>query len=192
MAAELLLVRHGETACSRGGLFCGRCDTRLVDDGVRTVTRLAGQLARLSLSALVTSPAPRAVQTAHVLAGPLRLRPAEDPRLAETSFGGWEGLRVTSLTGVAAYESWTADPVLFAPPGGEAGAAVLARGLAAARDLAAAHPGERVLVVSHKHVIRLIVAHARGLPLREYRSAVPAPAGSVVTLRLDSHGLAIA
>ena len=189
VAVDLLLVRHGETPCSRAGRFCGTCGAGLIPEGARAVERLAGQLAGEALTAVVSSPARRAVETAEVLNRQLALPQGSEPRFAEMRFGDWEGLPVASLAGLAAFESWARDPVLFAPPGGESGAAVLARALAGVRALAERYPGGRVLVVSHKHVIRLVTAYALGLPLRAYRQAVPAPVGSVTALRLDQRGL---
>jgi probable phosphoglycerate mutase len=195
MTAGLLLIRHGETACSRQGRFCGACDQPLTAAGVQAVRALAGRLAHLlagQARALLTSPATRATQTAELLSARLGLPYGLDGRLAEMRFGAWEGRQISSLAGVTGYESWVADPVLFAPPGGEPGAAVLARALAAVRELAERHPDGLALVVSHKHLIRLVVAHARGLPLRGYRSSVAVPHASVTVLRFDSRGLAVA
>ena len=58
------------------------------------------------------------------------------------------------------YAAWEADPFTFAPEDGESGLAVLARALPVIREIVVAHPGERVLVVSHKATLRLILSAA--------------------------------
>ena len=49
-----------------------------------------------------------------------------DARLLELDFGAWEGLPWAEVPR-AALDEWAADPWGFAPPGGESGAALLAR-----------------------------------------------------------------
>jgi probable phosphoglycerate mutase len=46
---------------------------------------------------------------------------------------------------------------------------VLARALPAIRDIVTAHTGERVLVVSHKATIRLVLSSLLGFDARGYR-----------------------
>ena len=62
-----------------------------------------------------------------------------------------------------------ARPFNFAPTGGEPGQRVLERGVRAFQEIVLAHPGECVLVVSHKATIRLIIAHVLGFDPRGYR-----------------------
>ena len=62
-----------------------------------------------------------------------------------------------------------ASPFTFAPEGGESGLAVLARALPVVRELVVAHPGQRVLVVSHKATLRLVLSSLLGFDARGYR-----------------------
>ncbi|MDF5751645.1 histidine phosphatase family protein [Spongiactinospora sp. TRM90649] len=191
MTLELLLVRHAETPCARRRVFCGDCDTPLTDGGTEAAGRLAAALGdgRFgAVDAVVSSPAVRGALTSGPIADRLGLKARTDPRWAELRFGDWEGLVTASVEQGA----WADDPVTVAPPGGEPGAAVLARTVAAVRDLADAHPGGRVVVVSHAHVIRLLLAHAGDLPLRAYRAGVTVPPGSLSVLRYGERGLRLA
>src|SRR5205814_5698902 len=70
---------------------------------------------------------------------------------------------------VGEYESWESDPFTFAPEGGESGVAVLARALPVVREIVTRHAGERVLAVSHKATIRLILSSLLGFDARGYR-----------------------
>jgi probable phosphoglycerate mutase len=64
---------------------------------------------------------------------------------------------------------WEKDPYTFAPPGGESGLAVTARALPALIDLVRDHPGQKILVVSHKATIRLLLSSLLGFDPRRYR-----------------------
>lgn len=191
MELELFLTRHGETRCSRQGIFCGDCDSGLTPIGRQMAERVAAAMAGRGLNAVISSPAPRAVQTAQVIREIVVVPCVREPRLAEMRFGQWEGLTTAAVADTGAHEAWQNDPVMAPPPGGETGAAVLARATAALWDLGQQHPRGRLLVVSHKHVIRLLLAYAGGLSVKAYRAEVAAPVGSVSTLRLDHHGLSV-
>ncbi len=64
---------------------------------------------------------------------------------------------------------WEKDPYTFAPVGGESGLAVTARALPALIDLVRKHPGENILIVSHKATIRLLLSSLLGFDPRRYR-----------------------
>jgi broad specificity phosphatase PhoE len=57
--------------------------------------------------------------------------------------------------------------------GGESYEEMAARVVAAIREIAEAHPGERVLVVSHGGCVRAVHAHALGLSFHAHRRASP-------------------
>ena len=60
-------------------------------------------------------------------------------------------------------------PVHICPEGGESGLAVTARALPALIDLVREHPGENILIVSHKATIRLLLSSLLGFDPRRYR-----------------------
>ena len=102
----------------------------------------------------------RARRTAELLQPPATS--VVDPRLREMSFGAWEGQTVADLrtTLGATFIDAEGRGLDFEPPGGESPRAVMARlGLWAA-DIAA--QGEPALAVSHKAVIRALLALATG------------------------------
>jgi probable phosphoglycerate mutase len=91
--------------------------------------------------------------------------------LREISHGHWEGMRrvdVESQFGEE-YAMWSQDPFTFAPRDGESGVAVLTRALPALRDIVVRHRHGRVLVVSHKATIRLMLCSLLGIDARGYR-----------------------
>ena len=171
MTTRVMLVRHGATVLSAEDRFAGASDVPLGDEGRMQAQRLAERLATNSIAAVYGSPLRRAFETATILAKPHDLKVKLLDDLREIDHGRWEGLRrdEAAMRYPEEYAAWEHDPFTFAPTGGEPGQHVLERGLRAFQQIVLAHPGERVLVVSHKATIRLIIAHVLGIDPRGYR-----------------------
>jgi probable phosphoglycerate mutase len=92
------------------------------------------------------------METARIVAGICRVEPIAKDGLREITHGHWEGLTRAEVERRFAeeYAAWEEDPFTFSPEGGESGVAVLARSLPVIREVVTRHPGEHVLVVSHK------------------------------------------
>lgn len=168
---RLYLVRHGATQLTAEDRFAGAIGVDLSDEGRSQVARLAERLARDAIRAVYASPLSRTLETAQILAKPHRLPVVRRDGLREVSHGHWEGLSRGEVEERFAdeYASWEADPFTFAPEGGESGVMVLARALPVVREIVVAHPGETVLVVSHKATLRLILSSLLGFDPRGYR-----------------------
>jgi len=96
-----------------------------------------------------------------------------EPRLLEQGFGEWEGMTRAEVLerGGAERERllrWEGDPEA-APPGGESLATVERRVLALLDDLAGAHPGGWVILVSHVGPIKALLCAALAVPLTAAR-----------------------
>jgi broad specificity phosphatase PhoE len=168
---RLYLVRHGSTQLTAEDRFSGDIGVELSEEGRTQARRLAERLRDDGISAVYSSPLSRAVDTAHIVAGGCNLTPALCDGLREISHGHWEGLtrREVEIRFAAEYAAWEEDPFTFAPEGGESGVAVLARALPTVRDIVVRHPNERVLAVSHKATIRLLLSSLLGFDARGYR-----------------------
>ncbi|GGM53901.1 hypothetical protein GCM10012275_26290 [Longimycelium tulufanense] len=179
---ELVLVRHGQTPCSVTGRFCGTHDTGLTEIGHRMAEHLGHGPALDGVGRVVTSPSLRARQTAEAIAAQRGLPSAVDDRLRELSFGEWEDVLPADVAHSDEHRQWTADPALFAPPGGETGLDVMARAVAAVRDAAAGGGG--IAVVTHKAVIRLVMSFFLRRPPSRYRELTPVTVGSVTRIEV--------
>jgi broad specificity phosphatase PhoE len=168
---RLLLVRHGATPLTAEDRFSGAIGVDLSDEGRAQVGRLAERLTGEPFAAIYTSPLGRTVETAAILARPHGLAPLHRDGLREISHGRWEGLTRAEVEQrfPEEYAAWETDPFTFAPEGGESGLAVLARALPVVREIVVAHEGERVLVVSHKATLRLLISSLLGFDARGYR-----------------------
>jgi len=171
MTTRLLLIRHGATVLSAEDRFAGSTDVALSDEGRGQARALGERLAGEKIAAVYASPMQRTVETSTLATTAHGLTPITDPGLREISHGRWEGLtrkEVEQRFGTE-YATWELDPFTFAPEGGEAGIAVMARALPVVRNIVERHAGTTVAVVSHKATIRLVLASLLGIDARGYR-----------------------
>ena len=170
-ATRIYLVRHGATQLTAEDRFSGAVGVDLSDDGRWQAARLGERLQRQGVDAMYASPLSRTIETANIIGGRCGLTPTTVDGLREISHGRWEGLtrREVEERFPEEYASWEEDPFTFAPEGGESGVAVLARALPAVREIVTKHPGQRVLVVSHKATIRILLSSLLGIDARGYR-----------------------
>jgi broad specificity phosphatase PhoE len=168
---RLYIVRHGATQLSAEDRFAGSVDVDLSDEGCAQAAALGRRLSAQQLDAVYASPMLRTRRTADLAASACGLPVVHLDGLREISHGHWEGLTRHDVEHrfPEEYASWEADPFTFAPEGGETGAAVLARALGAFRQVLERHAGQRVLVVSHKATIRLVMSSLLGFDPRGYR-----------------------
>jgi len=168
---RLYVVRHGATQLSAEDRFAGSTDVELSDEGRGQAAALGRRLQDGRLDAVYASPMSRARETASLASAGSNLPVNVLDGLREIGHGHWEGLtrRDVEQRFPEEYASWEADPFTFAPRGGESGAAVLARALAEMRRILNEHVGQRVLVVSHKATIRLVLSSLLGFDPRGYR-----------------------
>ena len=168
---RLYLVRHGATQLSAEDRFAGEAGVELSAEGRWQAALLGERLRRESLTAIYCSPLSRTRETATIIAGCCGLDLVSVDGLREISHGRWEGLTRAEVEEryAAEYAAWEEDPFTFAPQGGETGVAVLARALPAVRSIVTGHPGGRVLVVSHKATIRILLSSFLGFDARGYR-----------------------
>jgi broad specificity phosphatase PhoE len=167
----MFLVRHGETTVASEDRFAGSSDVPLSAAGRLQAERLAARLSREPIAAAYCSPMQRTRDTAAIVAAPHRREATVRDGLREIGHGRWEGLRRREVEAgfPDEYAAWEEDPFTVAPEGGESGVQVVARALPVVRDVVVAHPGENVLVVSHKATIRLVIACLLGFDPRGYR-----------------------
>ena len=169
---RLYLARHGATPLTAEDRFSGAGGVDLSEEGRRQAALLGERLRGEGLSAVYASPLSRALDTARLVAQAIGgLEVATRDGLREIGHGHWEGLarRDVETRFAQEYASWEQDPFTFAPEGGESGVAVLARALPVVREIVTRHAGQRVLVVSHKATIRLVLSSLLGFDARGYR-----------------------
>src|SRR6267142_533514 len=142
----LAMLRHGDTAWSAEGRIQGRSDTPLTDEAREKLRRFKLPK-RCAGMQIVTSPLARCVETAALLGAPQAQREA---RIAEMSWGAWEGRRLADLRAQlgAQMSENEARGWDFRPQGGESPREVLVRVQTWLAGLT-----EPTLAVTHRGVI---------------------------------------
>ncbi len=160
--AQIVLVRHGETAWSRSGRHTGRTDVPLTDLGRRQAAALAGALDALRPTRVLASPLRRAWETAE-LAG---LVPEADERLVEWDYGAYEGLTTEQIRERRG-DRWTVfrDGVEPGDTPGESLEEVAARAAGVLTDVGpVVDDGGTVMLVAHGHLLRVLASRWLQLP----------------------------
>jgi len=155
----LAVLRHGDTDWSAEGRIQGRSDIALSAAGR---LRLRGRSLPEACRGMriVTSPLARCVETATLLGAPHAER---EPRIAEMSWGAWEGRRLVELRAELgdAMRQNEARGLDFRPEGGESPREVLERVGTWLAGIA-----EPTLAITHRGVIRAVLAAASGWDMR--------------------------
>lgn len=157
-------LRHGPTLWNGEKRLQGMTDVPLSDAGralVATWTLPAG----VTEWRWQTSPLSRATETARLLRGGIDAEP--EPALREMSFGAWEGYRLDELRQRfgAEMQGNEAKGIDLVPPGGESPRQVMARLRPWLAALAA--DGQDTVAVTHKGVIRVVLAMATGWDMKD-------------------------
>lgn len=148
-AVRFGLIRHGETDWNAQSRLQGKTDIALNERGMEQA-RDAGRLLRgAPFTHVYCSPLVRTRRTAEIISEIAELpAPVPVPGIIERSFGELEGMNVY-------YDDGTRRPLDH--PSVEPKQNVVERVLPALQELAAAHPDEHALVVTHGSVVRLLL-----------------------------------
>lgn len=176
---RVLAVRHGETAWNVDSRIQGQLDIGLNDTGRWQAARLAQAVADDEVDAIYASDLSRAFDTASAVAERLALPVRTDAGLRERAFGRFEGLTFGEIAERWPQDSerWRRRDPAFGPDGGETLTDFYERSVRAARRLAAAHPGQTVLLVSHGGVLDCLYRAATRIELQAPRTWLVANAG---------------
>ena len=183
MTLHLDLLRHGETEL--GGGLRGSLDDALTANGWAQMR--AAVVGQGPWDRLISSPLQRCALFAQALGARLDLPVSLEPALQELHFGAWEGQSAAALmeTDAEGLGLFWADPYGFTPPQGEPVIQFSERVLGAVSRLHQAYAGQRVLLISHGGVMRLLLARARGLP-REQLLNVEVGHGTLFSLQVGA------
>lgn len=150
------IIRHGEP--EGGRVFRGHTDHHLTELGIEQFKQRTQRLGH-TWQQVISSPLTRCKQSAELLATAQNIPLQIEPNLAEIHFGEWENKCVDTLMAEENISQLWQDPMNFCAPQGEPTAALQQRTLLAWNDLLKAHQGQRVLVVTHGGVIRMLAQH---------------------------------
>ncbi|HEX7502506.1 MAG TPA: histidine phosphatase family protein, partial [Acidobacteriota bacterium] len=158
----IYLIRHGETQANRDGVFRGRGEVPLSPAGLKQAGELRDYFAALPVQRVLSSPLQRAAQTA-ALCFPGRAVELQE-LVNNLDLGAWSGRSKKEIAGEEPelWRRWLEEPERMSFPGGESLAAMKAR--ARHFNLLLAEAGEeRIAVVTHRSVLKALLAEALGL-----------------------------
>jgi len=164
MGTVFHLVRHASHDLV-GRVLVGRGPVALSEAGQREAGMVSRMLAGAGLAGVVTSPQPRAQQTAAVIAARTGVAVTVDPGLDELDFGAWTGAAFDALQDDPCWRAFNTFRGGTPIPGGETMLAVQARAVGTVLRLRDAHPDTALALVSHADVLKAVLAHFLGMPL---------------------------
>ncbi|WP_439610816.1 histidine phosphatase family protein [Reyranella sp.] len=157
LTAPLYMLRHGETAWNTESRMQGSKNSDLTPRG-RVQALAMGRTLKAELerepgpTIFLRSPLGRTRETSEIVGRELGIASGEwreDSRLAELSYGTWEGFSWAEIEidHPTALADWRADPHGYCPPGGETHIDLRRRCEAVLTEIATS--GTRTVVVSH-------------------------------------------
>lgn len=180
------LVRHGVTSHT-GHRLSGRMpDIHLSDAGLAEAEVAATSLAKVRLKSIYSSPIDRCIETARTIANKHLLPVRTRKDLAEVEYGTWTNKSLKTVARTKLWSSVQKWPAGTRFPEGESFVEIQSRGVAVLEDLRIRHPKDRICVVSHGDVIRLVMAHYMGIHLDLFQRILVTPASISVLSVTDS------
>lgn len=158
---RLLCIRHGETDHNAAGQICTHTTgASLSDLGREQTEMLAARLRARRVAAIYTSPLPRAVQTAEILARTLEVPALHCKGLTEISAGELDGRSDEEAYEIlnTALDGWSRKNLdLRIGELGDTGHDVVQRCGAAIERITAEHPGQTVAAVTHGGLLQIAI-----------------------------------
>ena len=164
MAAEFIVVRHGETEENLQGILQGQRDTKLNELGLRQAECVAERLKHEALDLVFSSDLSRARITAEKIAAYHHLPVTELRALREWDLGDLQGrpLSVLREKNPQVMDAFRKDLDDLQIPGGESRSEFYQRVADCLDELALRFSGKRILLVSHGGTIRSMFHHVAG------------------------------
>lgn len=170
---EIYIARHGQNEDNVNSILNGHRDLPLTDLG-RQQARGLGEgikVAGLRFDAVYSSPLSRAYETATIAAEVAGLPvPAKYDDIIERDFGvmtGKSASRIEELCGPEGVIKTDTITYFLAPEGAETFDDLVARGERVLADMQARHVGQKVLLVCHGDIGKMIYAAASGKDWRD-------------------------
>lgn len=188
-ATKIYLVQHGSTEWSEIKRLQGWNNVPLSENGKSQAQSLAERIKDLGISAIYSSSLQSSMETGEILKQSLAgvsLVPMDE--LKGEFHGEFEGFTKEQYFKQAHFQLYyflPADEEIFFPcgKGGESKADVARRAVPALKKIAAEHPGESVIVVSHGGLIKLINYYAGKFKPEE---TIGLPYGELMLIQADA------
>ena len=168
----IYLIRHGQTEWNKAGIFRGRKDLSLSEEGKRQALCTARRLKECSIAAVYSSPLKRAIETADAIASECRCPVIHEEGLIDLDFGDWEGRTFdwVQANDPEQYMLYKRSPQRCTIPGGESLKDCYDRAFRTFLRISAQRETTEsgYAVVSHRVILKLILLGVFELPLSSF------------------------
>ena len=190
MSLIIYFLRHGETAASQTGGYCGTLDPDLTPAGYQMAEDFADAYKSFPWVAVFSSPLRRAVAMAKPLCQATGTQLQLKEGLREIAYGQWEGKTPDEVNREFhdTYVRWLADPGWNAPTGGERGIDIARRSSLVLEEIEKTYITGNVLVVSHKATTRIMLCSLLGIDVGRFRDRISMPVASISIVEMATHG----
>ena len=152
---RLYLVRHGETVDNVNCILQGQTQGCLTPEGIRQAESVRDRMAGERIDAFVSSDLKRSYDTCAIIAAPHGMKVVTTPLLRERDWGGFTGMYIPDLKGVA----WPDDV--------ETLEALRERAARFLDFIRGTYAGKTVLAVGHGIINKAVQSVYRDVPMNE-------------------------
>ena len=163
---------HGRTLWNEQGLLQGFGNSDLTEQGVKGAKQTGAALQHIPFVAAYSSCLQRTIDTAQHILDERDVPLFQHKGLNEQYFGSWEGLPVEKLRSLDEFNQMLKDAANYKAQsnGGETFEQLAKRTMKALQDIIQVHDQGNILVVSHGHTLRLLLALLAGTGWQEHRN----------------------
>ncbi|WKT00762.1 histidine phosphatase family protein [Gallibacterium salpingitidis] len=167
-------LRHGRTVWNETGLLQGQGDSALTEEGINGAVAAGKALKEIPFVAAYSSCLQRTIDTARYVIGERDIPLFQHQGLNEQFFGQWEGIQIDTIRHTEPFQNLVKQPELYDQNiqqynQGEPFSALAARSWQAVQDIIKVHQQGNILVVSHGHTLRLLLALLGGHTWQNHR-----------------------
>ncbi len=182
---QIDLLRHGEPVGGRR--YRGQTDDPLSEKGWQQMR--AAVMGRQDWDVIYSSPLKRCAEFAQELSGRLALPLTTDERLKEIGFGAWEGRTPDEIRrdDPLRLENFWRHPVANRPQGAETLVSFRTRVSSVWEEICVAQAGQRVLIVGHAGITRLLLSLVLGSPV-EHMFRIQVDNAGITRIRIQGNG----
>ena len=164
---EIILIRHGETEWNSQKRMQGHSNSNLSEVGRGQIQELGELMKNVSFDHIYSSDSLRARQTAEAITQYSGHTLQFDQRIREKNLGVFEGLTSTEAKErhPEVYRLFKTAGANYVIDEGESTQQLLERALEFIEEIRLRHPQERVVMVTHGGVVRVLMKYALGLSI---------------------------
>jgi broad specificity phosphatase PhoE len=154
------VLRHGRVLTPN--LFCAASTEPLSAEGWQQLLQATQDY---KPDQIISSPSVRCAQFAHDFSAKRAVPLQIDARIQEMNFGRWIGNSTQNLwqSDQTLMQQLWSEPLTFTAPEGESMLSFIARVKAAWADYLQSYPGQRILLITHGGVLRVLLAQSLGI-----------------------------